>query len=188
MQENTTYSGYESQVHSPIKQILRDYRRRLSGGVHYTVLIDGWSCDYSFGLNPQFNPLRPYKYVWDSTYREPYNEYRWLVFKGKFLEPPQLKEQKVELNLARRHHLNEAEREKNLHMYEEEPPHSVGSLQRQKSGSWCFLYLPEDAINIVLEIAAANKIKFITLYGEKTRYGYACIFNFSLREEAEDDE
>jgi len=73
-------------------------------------------------------------------------------------------------------------------MYEEEPPHSVGSLQRQKSGSWCFLYLPEDAINIVLEIAAANKIKFITLYGEKTRYGYACIFNFSLREEAEDDE
>jgi len=171
-----------------IKKIIRDYRHRLSGGVHYTVLVDNWSCDYSFGLNPNFNPLRRYKDIGDSRYREPFNETRWLVFKGRFLEPPQLKEQKVEVNLAQSPNLNEAEINKNLHLYSEDPPKSVGSLQKQKSGSWCFLYFPEDAMNIVLETASANKIKFITLYGEKTRYGYASIFNFSLREKAEDDE
>jgi hypothetical protein len=171
-----------------IKKIIRDYRHRLSGGVHYTVLVDNWSCDYSFGLNPNFNPLRRYKDIGDSRYREPFNETRWLVFKGRFLEPPQLKEQKVEVNLAQSPNLNEAEINKNLHLYNEDPPKSVGSLQKQKSGSWCFLYFPEDAMKIVLETASANKIKIITLYGEKTRYGYASIFDFSLREKAEDDE
>ncbi len=99
-----------------------------------------------------------------------------------------MKDQKVQVNLTQRHHLNEAERDKHLHLYEEDPPHSVGSLQKEKSGSWCFLYLPEDAMNIVFEAVSANKIKFITLSGEKTRYGFASIFNFSLREKVEDDE
>jgi hypothetical protein len=171
-----------------IKKIIRDYRRRLSDGVFYTVVIDSWSCDYSFGLNANFNPLRRHKDIGDFIYREPYNETRWLVFKGKFLEPPQLKEQKVEVNLAQRAHLNEVERSKNLHLYSEDPPESVGSLQKEKSGSWCFVSFPEDAMKIVLETASANKIKFITLYGEKMRYGHASIFNFSLREKAEDDE
>jgi hypothetical protein len=160
----------------------------LSDGVHYTVVINSWSCDYSFGLNFNFNPLRRYKDTGDSRYREPYREYRWLVFKGKFLEPPNLKDQEVEVNLSQSPHLNEAERDKHLHLYEEDPPYSVGSLQKQKSGSWCFLYFPDDAMNIVLEAVSANKIKFVTLYGEKTRYGYASIFNFSLREKPEDDE
>lgn len=98
------------------------------------------------------------------------------------------REQKVEVNLSQRPHLNETERSKNLHMYEEDPPRAVGFLQKQKPFNWCFVSFPEDAMNIVLETAAANKIKFITLYGEKTRYGYASIFRFSLREKAEDDE
>jgi hypothetical protein len=64
----------------------------------------------------------------------------------------------------------------------------VGSLQKEKPVSWCFVSFPEDAMKIVLETASANKIKFIILYGEKMRYRHASIFNFSLREQAEDDE
>ncbi len=171
-----------------IKQILRDHRRRLSDGVHYSVLIDRWSCDYSFGLNANFNPLRRRKDNWDSIYSEPFDETRSLVFKGKFLEPPQLQEIEVEVNLSQRPHLNESERSKNLHMYEEDPPRAVGFLQKQKPFSWCFVSFPEDAMNIVLTTASVNKIKVITLYGEKMRYGQASIFRFSLREKAEDDE
>jgi hypothetical protein len=63
-----------------IKQIIRDYRRRLSDCVIYTILIDSWSCNYSFGLNVNFNPLRRYKDIGDYIYREPYNETRWLVY------------------------------------------------------------------------------------------------------------
>jgi len=171
-----------------IKKIIRDHRRRLTGGVHYTILVDNWSCAYSFGLNSNFNPLRPDKYIWDSRYREPFDETRWLVFKGEFIEPPQLKGQKVEINLKESPNLNEAERDKNLHLYDEDPPKSVGSLRIQRSGSYSFLYFPQDAMKIVLETASANKIKIITFYGEKTRYGFAAIFNFSLREKVEDDE
>ncbi len=42
-----------------IKKIIRDYRCRLSNSIRYSILIDSWSCDYSFGLNSIFNPLRP---------------------------------------------------------------------------------------------------------------------------------
>ena len=171
-----------------IKQILRDHRRRLSDGVHYTVLIDSWSCEYSFGLNANFNPFRRREDIGDSVYREPYSETRWLVFKGKFLEPSQLKEQEIEINLSRSPHLNEAERSKYLQEYSEDPPKAVGSLHKQKPYSLCFVSLPEDAMNIVLETTSANKIKFITLYGEKMRYRFASIFRFSLRENVEDDE
>ena len=170
-----------------IKQILRDHRRRLSVGVHYTVLIDSWSCDYSFGLNASFDPFRRREDIGD-FYSEPFHEYRWLVFKGKFLEPPQLKDLEIEVNLSRSPHLNEAERSKYLNEYSEDPPKSVGSLHKQKPYSLCFVYLPEDAMNIVIETASANKITFITLYGEKLRHRRASIFRLSLREKAEDDE
>jgi hypothetical protein len=93
-----------------------------------------------------------------------------------------------EQTITQSFHLNKAERNKYLHLYSEEPPNCVGSLQKEKPCSWCFVYFPEDAMNIVLKTASANKIKLITLYGEKMRYGHASIFNFSLREKVEDDE
>ena len=172
-----------------IKQIIRDHRSSLSNSIRYTILINSWSCDYSFGLNSMFNPLRPYRDSWDSIYHEPFSERRSFVFKGKFLEPRQLKEQeKVEINLTQRHHLNEVERDKNLSFYTEHPPKAVGFLEKEKSDSRCYVSFPEDAMQIILEAASADKIKFITLYGEKMRYRQASIFNFSLQEKVEDDE
>ncbi len=170
-----------------IKQILMDHRRRLSAGVHYTVLIDSWSCDYSFGLNASFDPFRRREDIGD-FYSEPFHEYRWLVFKGKFLEPLQLKEQEVEVRLARSPYLNEAERSKYLNKYSEDPPRAVGFLQKQKPCSWCRVSFPEDAMNIVLKTASADKIKIMTLYGEKLRYRQASIFRFSLQEKLEEED
>ncbi len=167
---------------------MRDHRSRLSGGVHYAVLVDSWSGDYSFGLNRDFDPLRC-KDDWDSIiYGEPFEETRSLVFKGRFLEPPRLKEEKVEVRLRQRAHLNEDKRSENLSYYTEHPPKAVGSLHKEKPFSWCSVSIPEDSMNLVLEAASANKIKFITLYGEKLRYRKAYIFSFSLREKLEDDE
>jgi hypothetical protein len=126
-----------------IKQILRDHRSRLSGGVHYAVLVEGWSCDYSFGLNTSFDPLRC-KDNWDSIiYGEPFEETRSLVFKGRFHKPPKLKEERVEVRLRQRAHLNEVEREKNLSYYTEHPPKAVGSLHKEKPFSWCSVSIPE---------------------------------------------
>jgi hypothetical protein len=43
-------------------------------------------------------------------------------------------------------------------------------------------------MNIVLEATSVNKIKFITLYGEKLRYRQASIFRFSLQEKPEEED
>jgi hypothetical protein len=85
-------------------------------------------------------------------------------------------------------HLNEAMRDKYLNQYEEDPPKSLGSLQKRKPDCQCYISFPEEAMNTVLQAVLADKIKFIIFYGEKTRYGYASIFDFSLREKAEDDD
>lgn len=132
--------------------------------------------------------MRHYGDIRDSSHSEPFNEYRWVVFKGKFLDPPQLKEQQVKVNLRPDIDLNEAVRDKYLDLYREDPPKSLGSIQKGRSGTHCYISFPEEAMNTILLALLANKIKFITFYGEKTRYGYASIFNFSLQEKEEDDE
>lgn len=85
-------------------------------------------------------------------------------------------------------HLNEAMRDKYLNRYEENPPKSLGSLQKRKPDCDCYISFPEEAMNTVLQAVSADKIKFIIFYGEKTRYGYAPIFSFSLQEKVEEED
>jgi hypothetical protein len=187
--KNSKLSSVRDEREKKIKEKIRDHQRRLAGGVHFIVLVESWRCDYSFGINSSFNPLRRCKDKWDSMmFGKPFDEDRSLVFIGKFIEPPQLKEKNVEVHLKQSSPLNEEERDKHLNYYSENPPHSVGSLSKEKSDRWCFLDFPEDAFNIVLAAALGNKIKIITFRGETTRYGRASIFEFSLREKVEDDE
>lgn len=96
--------------------------------------------------------------------------------------------QEVEVNLLPSIHLNEATRDKYLRQYEEDPPKSLGSFQKRKPDCDCYISFPEEAMDTVLQAVSADKIKFIIFYGEKTRYGYAPIFGFSLQEKVEEDE
>jgi hypothetical protein len=187
--KKTNISSAREDRDKKIKQKIRDFRHRLSNGIQYIILMDTWSCGYSFGLNSQFNPLYPDKNYLDYFHRELYSEYRTLTFKGKFLEPLELQEQKVEIHFSQNHYLNELERDKyRLDLEREDLPKSVGFLHKNKPFSFCHVYFPEDAMNFVLAAAVANKIKFMTLYGEKMRYGKASIFNFWLEEEREEEE
>ena len=40
-----------------IKKGLKQFRNALSEAIDYSARIDGWNCDYSFGLNASYNPL-----------------------------------------------------------------------------------------------------------------------------------
>ncbi len=171
-----------------IKQKFREFRQRRLSSIRYTILIDSWNCDYSFKINSFFDPFRHYGDFRDSLHSEPFDEHRRIVFKGKFLEPRRLKEQEVEINLLPNIHLNEAIRDKYLNRYEKDPPKSLGSFQKRKPDRDCYISFPEEAMNTVLQAVLADKIKFIIFYGEKTRYGYAPIFGFSLQEKVEEDE
>ena len=168
-----------------VKSAIKDFHLMLRDGTSYKIRVDGWSCDFSFGLNAKFNPLR-HSDVASFMYREPYHESRWLVLHGEFLEPSKLAGQKVRINLSQCDYLNEAERTKNARHYEEKPPTSVGTLYKEEADFWCLLFFPTDAADLVLQIAAANKVQAITLYGDKLRYKQAPIFSFSLKSKIEE--
>lgn len=168
-----------------IKRALKEFRKPLSEAVDYTVRIEEWRCDYSFGLNPTFNPLHRDTGA-SFLYEEPYSEYRDLVLSGVFLEPARLREKKFEARLAREAYLNKKTIEENQHRYAESPPRAVGAFLRQNLSIMAFLYIPEDAFALVLQNAAARKINFVTLRGQKLRYGRGNIYRYSLQEERDE--
>jgi hypothetical protein len=170
-----------------IKKKFKDFRRTLSEGLHYAVCVESWSCDYTFGLNSKFNPLRPRDDI-SFLYDEAYDEYRTLIIKGSFLKPDNLKGQKIEASFVPREYLNKAKRDEKLRLYEESPPTSVGSLQTETNHIWGIISLPEDALGILLQTALADKIKFITFHGEKLRYGRGSIHRYFLQEQYDDEE
>jgi hypothetical protein len=169
-----------------IKKGLKELRSALSEGIEYGVRIESWNCDYSFGLNTTYDPLRRDDDI-SFLYESPYSEYRDLVLKGVFLEPPKLKEQKFEARFTRRHHLDEKFIDENLHRYEESPPKSVGAFVKQGHAITGFLAIPEDAFALVFQNVVANKIKFMTLRGQKLRYGRGQIYQYSLEEEKDEE-
>jgi hypothetical protein len=168
-----------------IKRGLKHFRSTLSEAINYSVRIEGWNCDYSFGLNSSYDPLHRDNEI-SFLYEAPYREYRDLVLKGVFLEPRKLKEKTFEARFARRSHLDKKIIEEHLHRYEESPPKSVGGFTKQGHGIMAFLSIPEDAFTLVIQNAMANKIKFITLRGQKMRYGSGQIYYYSIQEELDE--
>src|ERR1035441_3538687 len=78
-----------------IRKGLRQFHNALSEAIGYTVRVDGWNCDYSFGLNASYNPLHRDNGV-SFFYEAPFSEYRELVLRGVFLEPKKLKDKRLE--------------------------------------------------------------------------------------------
>ena len=169
-----------------LRKVLKEFRNALSEAIDYSVRIESWNCDYSFGLNSSYDPLRRDDDV-SFLFESPYNEYRDLVLKGAFLEPAQLKEQKFEAHFTRRSHLNEKSIDEHLHRYEEAPPKSVGGFSKQGHCIAAFLAVPEDAFALIFQNAQANKIKFMTLRGQKLRYGRGQIHRYYLQEQQDEE-
>jgi hypothetical protein len=165
-----------------IKKAIKEFRKPLSEAIDYTVRIEEWRCDYSFGLNPCYNPLHLDNRI-SFLHEAPFSEYRDLVLRGVFLEPAKLRQRKFEARLAREAQLDKKTIEENLHRYEESPPKAVGAFLKQNPYLLAFLSIPEDAFALVLQSAAAHKINFMTLRGQKLRYGRGSIYSYSLQEE-----
>ena len=177
---------FEERNHK-IRKSLKEFRNVLSEAVDYTARIESWNCDYSFGLNYSYNPLRRDNDV-SFLYESPLSEYRDLVLKGAILEPRRLKERKFEARFTRRPHLNQKTVEEDLHRYEEAPPQFIGGFYNQGKCIMAYVPIPEDAFALVLQNAVANKIKFMTLRGEKLRYGRGHIYGYSLQEEHNEEQ
>jgi hypothetical protein len=168
-----------------IRKALKEFRKPLAEAVDYVVRIDDWRCDYRFGLNPSYDPLHRDTEA-SFLYEAPYCEYRDLILTGEFLEPRHLRQRKFDARIERQPHLNKKTIEQNLHRYEESPPRSVGAFLKQDASTLAFVSIPEDVFTLVLQAAAAHKIKFMTLRGQKLRYGHGLIYEYSLQEQRDE--
>jgi hypothetical protein len=168
-----------------IKKALKEFRKPLTEAIDYTVRIEEWRCDYSFGLNPSYNPLHPDNGI-SFLHESPFSEYRDLVLRGVFLEPAKLRQKKLEARFTRRAHLDKKAIEEDLRRYEESPPKSIGGFLKQDSSILAVLAIPEDAFALVLQSAMAHKINFMTLRGERLRYGRGDIYSYSLQEQQDE--
>lgn len=169
-----------------IKTALKAFRNVLSEAIDYTLRIDGWSCDYSFGLNCSYDPLRRDDRFLSLLHESPFFEYRDLVLRGVFLEPAKLRDRKCEVRLVRRAHLDKKVIEQDLNHYMESPPKCIGGFSKQGNSISGCLAIPDDAFAVAHQNAAAHKIKFITLRAEKLRYGSGDIYRYSLQEEQDE--
>ena len=183
--EKRSFGGVFEQRNQTIKKALKEFRKALSEAIDYTVQIGDWRCDYTFGLNPSYNPLHRDNGI-SFLHEAPYSEYRNLVLTGVCLEPVQLRQKTFEAHLARQEHLDKKIIEENLHRYEESPPKSIGGFLKQNASILAFLSIPEDAFALVLQNAAAHKIGFMTLRGQKLRYGHGDIYSYSLQEQQDE--
>jgi hypothetical protein len=165
-----------------IRRALKEFRKTLSESIDYMVRIEEWRCDYSFGLNPSYDPLHRDDGI-SYLHEAPFSEDRDLVLSGVFLEPAKLRHKKCEARLVRQAHLDKKTIEENLRRYEESPPKSIGGFLKHHPSIVAFLPIPDDAFELVLQTVAAHKINFMTLRGQKLRYGHGDIYGYSLHEQ-----
>jgi hypothetical protein len=168
-----------------IKNSVKELRKILSEAIDYKVRIESWNCDYSFGLNLFYDPLRRDDRS-SSLHESPLSEDRDLILKGVVLEPQKVKGRDFEARFVRRAHLDQKAVEENLRHYEEEPPQHIGGFHTQGKRLMAYIPIPDDAFALVLHNASANKFNFMRLEAEVLHYGRGHIYRYTLREKEGD--
>jgi hypothetical protein len=135
----------------------------------YIVQITAWDWSYSFGVN-------------STPYRDTrYNEYRHLHVFGTLLIPRKIKVEKVELVFLP--DLGPTEMEQHG-----EPPRCAGSLSIWQNALDGNLSMPKDALNPVMQMLLAGRLKYVVLHGKPTRYRKALIRNYRMVAEVDPDD
>jgi len=139
---------------------------------YYLFKIEDWEPSYSFALDG--GPLRP----------GPYWEHVEIRLKGVFLAPARLRGRRATLPLmGDRRDKRELDQVSNSDW----KPLAVGSLEVRGDYTMYYGSVPYDALWGVLSMLVCRSIGFLSLYGEKLRYGKARIRSLDLCREPDPD-
>lgn len=151
---------------------LRRKRRRSRGHddpIYYVVEVAEWEWSLMFGVNQR--PDRD----------GPYSDYRHLNLRGSLLYPARVKAREVEVTLMPDRRLNEGERER-------DEPHSCGSLHLHRGYFQVLLPMPLDALPSILQIACADRLRYVVITGDRLRYGHGLVRMYRLQRTIDKDD
>lgn len=112
---------------------------------------------------------------------EPYSDYRHLDLRGRLLHPKTIKAEEAEVTLLPNRRLNEGERARDT-------PRSVRSFQLHRGRLEVILSMPLDALPCVLQMAIADRFRYVVLSGDRPRYRQGRIRNYRLQMTIDEDD
>jgi|MTBAKSStandDraft_1061840.scaffolds.fasta_scaffold02471_4 hypothetical protein len=133
----------------------------------YAIEILDWDLDY--GIN--FGPSR-FKFGLDA---ETYT----LIFIGKIVSPKKVEGRDVEARFQASRYVSKVFNEDSIH--EHDDVNSVGNIYIRGSNGYLWISIPHDIISTIMAALKADKIRYITMFGEPLYRGRASIqwFNFA---------
>jgi len=156
-----------------VRQRQRRRKRRGSRGrddpIYYVVEVAEWEWSLMFGVNQR--PDRD----------GPYSDYRHLNLRGNLLYPARVKAREVEVTLMPDRRLNAGERER-------DEPHSIGSLRLYRGYLQVLLPMPLDALTSILQIACADRLRYLVITGDRLRYGHGLVRMYRLQRMIDKDD
>jgi hypothetical protein len=130
---------------------------------YYVVQITDWDWSYSFSVNAV-------------AYRdEQFSDYRHLQIRGTLLRPRKIKVETVELFFLP--DIGRAEMERR----DLPPPRAVGSLYIRETALIGNLSMPTDALDPVMQMLLADRLKYVALDGEPMRWRKALIRHYEIK-------
>lgn len=154
----------------------RERRRETRSFGFYLLRIDEWDWSYNFGL------------VSERFAERHFEEFRHLRLRGAFLRPRNIEVEKAELIFLPNVPPSEMEAgERPLpELPDRPPPLGVGSLFVQEKRLIGHLEMPKDALDPVLHMLQAGRLRYVALHGEAMRYNKCIIRHYGIKER--DDE
>lgn len=148
--------------------------KRASFGF-YLVCITGWDWSYNFGL------------VSERFAERHFEEYRHLRVRGRLACPKTIKGKSVELVFLPNVRLADlAAQSQPPDLADAPPPHGVGSLHLRGKALIGHLTMPKDALNPVLQMLQARRLRYVALDGDAIRCNKCVIRHYEIKQSDED--
>ena len=150
-------------------------RRKRRGGwrdddpIYYVVEVVEWEWSLTIGVNQR------------ADRNGPYSDYRHLNLRGNLLYPARAKARGVGVTLMPDRRLNEGERER-------DEPHSCGSMHLHRGYSQALLPTPLDALPSILQIACADRLRYVVITGDRLCYGHGLVRTYRLQRTLDKDD
>jgi hypothetical protein len=166
----TTTAGTDTAEKKPARRKKRRRVRPRNDPVSYIVEVTEWDWSFMFGAGASR--------LTEGTY----SDYRHLNLRGNLIQPDQVKASEVEITVLPDRRLNEGDN----HNGGGKP--YCGSLNLHRGHFQALLPMPLDVLPCVLQMAVADRLRYVVITGDKLRYGRGSVHIYRLQRTIDEDD